>query len=181
MRTILWHHEEGGHERAVLAPDPKGLHLGGTALYAHEGRPVEVRYSILTDPEWRTLVVGLHVQTADATRRLALHGDGAGSWTAGGEPQPHLDGALDADLTFSPASNTLPIRRLGLAVGQSAEIRVVVVDPHREGLELVTQTYERLAESRYRYSSGDFSAELDVDGDGLVTRYPGGWEAAAVS
>ncbi len=181
MRTILWRSEDGGHERAVLAPDPKGLHLGGTALYAHEGKPVEVRYSILTDPEWQTLVVGLHVQTADATRRLALHADGAGAWTAGDKPQPHLEGALDADLSFSPATNTLPIRRLGLDVGAAAEIAAVMVNPHAEGLRLVTQRYERLAADRYRFTSGDFSAELTVDGDGLVTRYPGGWEAVATS
>ncbi len=181
MRTILWRNEDGGHERAVLAPDPKGLHLGGTALYARDGQPVEVRYSILTDPGWRTLVVGLHVQTADATRRLALHGDGQGSWAAGDEPQPDLYGALDVDLSFSPVSNTLPVRRLGLEVGEAAEISVVMVDPHAEGLALVTQRYERLADDRYRFSSGDFSAVLHVDGDGLVTRYPGGWEAVAAS
>ena len=33
------------------------------------------------------------------------------------------------------------------------------------------QTYSRLDEFTYRYSSGTFEAELSVDDDGLVTSY----------
>ncbi len=181
MRTILWRNEDGGHERAVLMPDPKGLHLGGTALYRRRGQPIEVRYSVLTDPQWRTMVVGLHVQSGDVNRRLALRADGEGNWTAGADPQLNLAGALDVDLSFSPATNTLPIRRLQLAVGEAANVDVVYVDPHADGLRLASQRYERLDGERYRFSSGDFAADLAVDGDGLVTSYPGGWTAVAAS
>ncbi len=177
----MWRNTAGGYERTVLAPDPKGLHLGGTALYAVDGRPVEVRYSVLTDPQWRTLVVGVHVQTADATRRLALRGDGDGNWQSGDSAQPDLAGALDVDLSFSPATNTLPIRRLGLAVGDAADVDVVYVDPLADGLHRRRQRYERLADDRYLFTAGDFEAELVVDGDGLVRDYPGGWDAVAAT
>jgi hypothetical protein len=44
-------------------------------------------------------------------------------------------------------------------------------------LEPLPQEYERLAESRYRYSSrgGSFVAQLEVDEHGLVLDYEGQW------
>jgi hypothetical protein len=43
------------------------------------------------------------------------------------------------------------------------------------GLEVIAseQRYERLAPDRWKFSTGDFQAELVVDGDGLVHEYSG--------
>jgi hypothetical protein len=35
------------------------------------------------------------------------------------------------------------------------------------------QTYTALGDGRIRYESGSFAADLTVDGDGYVRRYPG--------
>ena len=42
----------------------------------------------------------------------------------------------------------------------------------------VEQSYRRLSRNRYRYRSagGKFETDLEVDGDGFPTRYPGFWE-----
>ena len=75
---------------------------------------------------------------------------------------------------MTPATNTLPIRRLaGLATGEAAELRMAWVQ--FPGLEVLksAQQYERLAGDRWRFSTGDFSAELLVDPDGLVLDYGG--------
>lgn len=180
MRTFLWR-GESGHERCVVAPDPQGFHVGGTAVYAIDGMPIEVRYSVLTDEEWRTRVVGVHVQTGDATRRLALHADGEGGWSVADEPQLDLFGAIDADLTFTPATNTLPIRRLALEVGGEIEIAAVVVDPLADGLRRATQRYARIGPDRYRYEAGGFSTVIMVDDEGWVVEYPGAWTMVASS
>jgi uncharacterized protein len=42
-------------------------------------------------------------------------------------------------------------------------------------VERSTQRYERLAGRRYRYSSGTFTVELEVDGHGMVLDYPPFW------
>ena len=42
------------------------------------------------------------------------------------------------------------------------------------------QTYTRLDEYTYRYKSGTFEADLDVDDDGLVTTYAE-WRRTAVA
>jgi hypothetical protein len=50
-------------------------------------------------------------------------------------------------------------------------------------LEPLPQRYLRTEEGRYRYQSrgGDFTADIDVDEMGLVTRYPPLWERVAAS
>ena len=45
----------------------------------------------------------------------------------------------------------------------------------------MSQIYRRVDESIYRYESGggSFVADLEFDGVGFVTNYPGVWQAAA--
>ena len=89
---------------------------------------------------------------------------------------PGLDGAIDVDISATPFTNTLPIRRLQLAPGDSAEIRTAYI--HLPDLEIVRdpQRYTCLEPlRRYRYESldSDFVREIEVDADGLVVTYPG--------
>jgi hypothetical protein len=42
-------------------------------------------------------------------------------------------------------------------------------------VEPLDQTYTRLGERTYRYQSGTFEADLEVDDEGLVLDYPGIW------
>jgi hypothetical protein len=86
---------------------------------------------------------------------------------------------VDVDLSFTPATNTLPIRRLGLAVGEEAEIAVAWLVWPELRFERARQRYTRLAEDRYRYTQDDFEAELTVDKEGLVLEYEGLWRAVA--
>jgi hypothetical protein len=41
--------------------------------------------------------------------------------------------------------------------------------------EPLEQSYERLDAHTYRYRAGDFVADLEVDEDGVVLNYEGGW------
>jgi hypothetical protein len=91
----------------------------------------------------------------------------------------YLQGCEYVDISETPFTNSLPIRRLGLAPGGSAEITVAYFD----GAELQRwpepQRYTRLETGdgggTYRFMSldGGFSADLPVDLDGLVLDYPG--------
>src|SRR5215203_6431025 len=54
--------------------------------------------------------------------------DGEGHWKRrGGEPMPDLDGCIDVDISATPFTNTLPIRRLGFEPGQSEELTVAYI------------------------------------------------------
>jgi uncharacterized protein len=82
-------------------------------------------------------------------------------------------GGLDFfDLGLSPLFNSLPVWRDGLLEDGKPRDYVMrfVSVPDLEVLES-RQRYEPLGGRRLRYTSGDFTAVLDFDDDGLVARY----------
>jgi uncharacterized protein len=121
------------------------------------------------------------VSTPDSERPvIELLADGEGRWNGrGGEPVPELDGCIDVDISATPFTNTLPIRRLGLESGESEELMItyvrvpeLLVGPERQRYGcLETQTDGGL----YRFEAlpSGFTAELPVDAEGLVIDYPG--------
>lgn len=94
-----------------------------------------------------------------------------------------LRGLVDVDLGFTPATNTLSLRRLAPAIGSSVDVTALWVRFPELTIEPLPQRYTRLSETRYRYesASGAFVAELEVDDLGLVVVYEGGWRRIAAS
>lgn len=186
-RHAVWATRQGsGLEHVVLSEASGGLRLESSAVEVIEGEPYRVRYRIDCDAAWRVRHVVIRLAGRGGAQRLALDADGAGHWhTAAGEALAGLDGCIDIDLSSTPATNTLPIRRLGLAPGEDASFDVVYVA--LPALEPVarSQRYERVpgrgAEARYRYTSGSFSVVFAVDADGLVGDYPGYWRRIALA
>jgi uncharacterized protein len=125
-----------------------------------------------------------HCKLGRNGERVELSVDENGRWSAsGGRLQAGLAGCVDVDISATPFTNTLPIRRLALEPGSSSEIDVlyVAVVPTLE-LTRVQQRYTCLEAGehtgRYLYESPatGLRAELVVDGDGLVIDYPGVWD-----
>lgn len=111
------------------------------------------------------------------SRKIEIAGDGKGNWTdAMGKSMPKLAGAIDIDLSATPFTNTLPIRRLKLRTGQSAEIVPVYILAPALTLATDPQRYTCLEpRKRYRYESldSDFTRDIEVDSHALVVTYPG--------
>jgi len=174
--TILWKRlDRPGHEAARVYRQDGGWKLAGTAVFAHESRPCRLDYSILCDSAWRTLEAGIEGWIGSEGIRIEIAAGASGVWRMNGSERPEVEGALDLDLNFSPSTNPLPIRRLGLSVGKEAKGRAAWLRFPSFTLEPLEQLYRRVAESRYRYESagGRFVAELEVNAAGLVTLYPG--------
>ena len=169
-----------GHEAACLERTMTGCRLTGELDVEETGVAARLRYSIECDAAWCTRSALVEGEAGGAAIRFALAADGAGRWTRDGVALPHLSGAVDIDLGFTPATNTLPIRRLGLAVGESAPVRSAWLRFPELRLEPLEQTYTREAEQRFRYRAvvdGEpFVARLDTDVFGRVLRYEGLWE-----
>jgi uncharacterized protein len=112
--------------------------------------------------------------------RLVASDDGESHWKRrGGEPVPELDGCIDVDISATPFTNTLPIRRLGLEPGESEELTVtyirvpeLLVGPERQRYGCLEAKADG---GLYRFEAlpSEFTAELPVDADGLVIDYPG--------
>src|SRR6478752_2249969 len=67
-------------------------------------------------------------------------------WTVDGAPARALSGCSDVDLGCSPSTNTLPIRRLRLAIGASHSIKAAWIRFPELQIVKAEQTYTRLDE-----------------------------------
>jgi uncharacterized protein len=176
-RTLMarWQDWSGaGIQHLVLREGPEQIVADAAVIGTEEGEPFAARFRIVCDGGWRVRHVEAGAIGDD--RRIVLAGDGAGHWRDGtGTPRPDLEGAIDVDLPITPFTNTLPIRRLDLRAGQSADLRVVYIVLPAYTVTTDPQRYICLEpRRRYRYESldSDFVQEIEVDADGLVVTYP---------
>jgi hypothetical protein len=87
---------------------------------------------------------------------------------------------FDVDIAISPSTNTLAIRRLELAVGDSAEAAVLWLQVPSFIIHPAQQTYRRTEKKVYKFGGQYGSYRIDVDDHGIVLDYPGGgWRALA--
>jgi len=176
-RTVAWRRADGsGLELASIESSPSELAITGAVVLVHDDVAWEIRYRLEVDEEGRTRAARVDWSADDATGRLTLAVDDDGHWSRDGAPSPELDGAFDVDLGFSPSTNTLPIRRLALADGESASLVAAWVRfPDLDVIPL-EQSYERVDARHYRYrSETGFERVIEVDPDGIVADYPGVW------
>lgn len=177
VRDVTW--------TAIWDPDRRGwgtelLHLSdrhaesSAVHFDADGVPYELSYEVDWDAVWRVREVTLRSLHAGVRRTLRLASDGRGDWHGDGDPAD-LAGCLEIDIWPTPFTNTFPIRRLGLAVGDRAEIRVVYIQAPELTVSAADQAYSRLGDDRYRFESlaDGFAADLTVDRDGIVLDYPG--------
>jgi hypothetical protein len=179
-RECMWVPWEGpGLEHLRLVTSEDGVVANGLVIGLKAGRPFRIGYEIRCDGHWR--VRELRTAAPDSERAvLELLADGEGRWARrGGEPLPELDGCIDVDISATPFTNTLPIRRLGLEPGEPEELAVTYVRVPELLVGPEKQRYGCL-EARtdgglYRFEAlpSGFTAELPVDTDGLVIDYPG--------
>ncbi len=161
-----------GLDHVTLASEPDRIVARGVAVGARGDVPYGVYYRIDCDLGWRTRELAL--ATSDG-RGLHLVSNGEGRWAVGtGEPLPGLDGCLDLDLSGTPFTNTLPIRRLSWREGEQRELKMAFVPFDSFEPVAEAQIYRCIEPGRrFQYQAADlsFEAELSVDEDGLVTDY----------
>ncbi|MGZ4110692.1 MAG: putative glycolipid-binding domain-containing protein [Actinomycetota bacterium] len=172
-RRVAWRRsdEVETDEHCTFTLRDAGLSLVGTVLGAEAGVPVRIEYRVFADPAGVTTAAHVRDLRGFETRTVALERDAKGNWRVDGVAARSLKGCTDVDLGCSPSTNTLPIRRLRLAVGKPQTIQAAWVRFPELVVVKAAQTYTRLDEFTYRYASGDFEAELTADDDGLVTAY----------
>ena len=173
--SILWRRlDRPGHETARLVHAGSDWHLHGAAIFLHNGQACRLDYEVVCDRGWYTRSGRISGWVGDDSIDIEISVD-SGHWRLNGRERLEVAGCIDLDLNFSPSTNLLPIRRLDLAVGQEAPVRAAWLRFPTFTLEPLEQLYRRTGNSHYRYESagGEFTADLEVDASGLITRYPG--------
>ena len=169
-----------GIEHVIVSGDANRFRADGQVVLTDEGL-ASVSYELWCGPGWRVCSVAITVARAASEQTLELSAAGDGQWLVDGWPAPELTGCIDVDISCTPLTNTLPIRRLPWSPGAAHGIDVVYVLVPSLKVYPARQRYTLLAHDDdqtdpvFRYEAGSFSADLHVDRDGFVTDYPGLW------
>ncbi len=179
--TVLWQRlDQPGHDSARLSFESHHWRIAGTAVFAHEQRPCRLDYAVVCDVAWNTVSARASGWVGDDIVDVELTVDAAGVWRMNGIECLAVKGCVDVDLHFTPATNTLPIRRLKLPVGGESPVRAAWLSPDFS-MKPLEQVYRRTGPTTYRYESdgGQFTAQLEVNEAGLLRTYEGLWRAEA--
>jgi uncharacterized protein len=182
LRDVLWRRtDEPFLEHCRLQEFRDGFILDGRTLGVVNGTPIEAHYVVHCAHDWTTRHVGASVLHGTTTRQIRLRRDEQGRWWNDDAHLPAFDGIDDVDLAITPSTNTLPIRRLALGIGESRSCTAAWVRFPELTVEPLAQYYVRLDADLYRYESrgGAFTAEIQVDDMGVVVRYGDIWERLA--
>ena len=172
-----------GLEHLKLTRDEEGYLADGMYVGRNnDTTPYRLHYLIRVDPAWQMQSARLHlIDGPDGSAELSLTVDENCDWrNEAGESLPALAGCHEIDIYATPFTNTLPIRRLGLKPGESAEISVAYIDAPSLEPRPVRQRYHCIRPAgpdngAYRYEAlfrAGSAVEIEVDSDGLVIDYP---------
>lgn len=189
MRFLVWSGvEEWLTESAAVDLDGDGMSATGVQLGA-EPAPFRVDFR-LEAPGFVSRELDLTAAAEGWRRRLLLRHDGSGVWHAEVEDEgevpggpwdgslPDLSEARDIDIENSPLTNTMPILRHGFQRQGSGDFLMAFIRTPSLRVEASPQRYEHVrgGESgsvvRYISRDGDFTADLELDADGLLEFYP---------
>ena len=170
----IWQPDLGeGAEQFSFRVTDRGHEARGEVTATLEGKPLRAGYVVETDAAWRTRRVRVEVKGGGT---LEILSDGAGHWRrADGTKLPELDGCIDPDISMTPFTNTVAIRRLGSQLGKAADIKVAYILVPELSLRAAPERYTHLAERLWRFDGLDidFTADITVDEAGFVMEYPG--------
>ena len=174
--VLLWQRiDTVGVEYAELEWDP--LRIQGEVVLVEDGAPFAVSYRLECDQAGLTARAHVQVKRSGARNELTLTRGRAGDWNANGCLVPALHGIADVDLSITPSTNTPPIRRLGLRVGQAAAVTAAWVRLPSLDVAPLRQVYRRMEANVYEYEAPDlsFRATLEVNDEGVVRKYGDLW------
>ena len=173
--TARWVQLDGhGAEHLTLEANAGRITATSVVTGTTDGVPFGAWYQLFLTSSWQVKAVSIHLTD---TRWFIAKSPEPGVWKDGdGRRLKALDGCIDVDLSATPFSNTLPIRRLAPDQGASHELEVAFIPFDTLEPAKVRQRYTCIQPAgRYLYEgmTTGFKTELTTDNDGLVVDYPG--------
>ena len=171
-----WRRLDGvGTDRCTLARAEHGWLLTGQANWQEVGAEAALIYTVRCWPDWATLSADITGERGGAPVELRILRDPEG-WRLNEVAQPDVAGCADIDLSFTPATNLMPLRRLAPGQDRPLPVRAAWLVPALDRLAPLEQSYRPCGAGTVAYASANFRAKLDVHPTGFVTHYPGLWD-----
>lgn len=183
-QSILWRRlDQPGHDSARCWFQDPYWHLEGAAIFVEDRRPCRLNYRVYCNAAWNTVRGKVTGWVGARTVDLEFAAGVNRRWRVNKKACTAVAGCIDVDLSFTPATNLLPIRRLKLPTGKESVVRAAWLRFPTFTLEPLEQKYRRLRADTYRYETldGAFVRELTVNDFGFVTHYPGLWKVVTKS
>lgn len=180
IATAFWQRlDTAGHDACRLEQIRSGWRLTGIAVFRHPDGPASLSYRVDCDPTWRSEQGRVSGFIGHRSVDHAITRDAAG-WALDGAVVAGLDHLVDLDLSFTPATNLLQLRRVAVPDEGPVPLPVAWFDLGSGTLSELPQTYARAGARAYRYSAptAGYQDTLETGAEGFVTRYPGLWQAA---
>lgn len=183
-RKILWRRiDVEGMDACCFDVSGDGYMISGTAIYLERREPAMFEYTVLCNSDWSSQSAWVNGWFGSNMREFRISREPEGHWTIDGKRVAGLDGLLDIDLGFTPATNTNAIRRLALKIGSEVVTTAAWLDTDDWCFKPLKQVYRRLSENEfaYRSPSHDYAANLVTDDFGIIRCYPKLWAAVSQS
>ncbi len=176
MQPILWQALQWpATEYFTLQDNGTGKLAAGCINGVRDQQPFCVHYKIEITPSWQ--VSSFHIkQEGPAPTELKLTSDLHGHWFD--KDNNHIDAfdnCIDIDISLTPFTNTLPVKRLPFELQESKLLDMLYINLPEFELQKVQQRYTRTGPQEYLYDnvSTDFTAQLPFDENDIVIDYPG--------
>lgn len=172
--AVLWvRQDEPGNDACRFADAQGGYLIDGSSTDPH-GNILRYRIRARGDGTTRRVRIG-------AKSRIFVRRAPDDTWMLNGMPVPAVTGAKDIYFSFTPATLTLPIRRLKLGVGDEAKTPVAKLDLENERLKPLHLVFRRIANNEYECLTTETGtrSHLSVDAQGIVRAHKGHWIAQA--
>jgi hypothetical protein len=167
-------------EHCTWEDSATGNEIVSTITGTYENKIYTVEYRIETNVNWETKSVRIHTKIDNTEDVTALEKIDE-KWFLNGVLTDEFNAIYDIDISLTPFTNTLPVRRLKLMEYEKQVIAVIYFDVLEKQIKPVKQIYTRLTGDKYRYENYDksFTADIHTDEDGLVKDYPTLFEMTA--
>lgn len=170
--AVLWVRQDGqGNDACRFAEAEGGYLIDGSS----------------TDADWNIMRYRIRAREDGTTRRVRLGSNSRifirrlpdDTWLLNDTPVPEVSGAKDIYLDFTPATLTLPIRRLGLEVGGEAEVLVAHLQPGGTRMAPLHLVFRRVGQDVYDCTEAETGSlsRLKVDAQGIIRAVDGRWVA----
>jgi hypothetical protein len=139
----------------------------------HNNIQYYVKYLIKTTLNWN--VVSFDIKYVLNGSRYSISASHVmDSWIINGQLREEFKNCIDIDITLTPFTNTLPIKRLNFQPTKPQPIEVLYIDVLENSIRVARQQYTKNSDTEYNFQNvpNDFEADIIVDNDGFVVHYP---------
>lgn len=176
-KTIVWKGCYNNTTEYVEMIQGESIIVRGHITGEEEGMPYYSSYILHANMQWEVQSISVIVKSHQ-TVELFFEKKQDGWFDNNGMALPSLKDCIDIDISLTPFTNTLPVRRLQMPGGTTQEITVLYFKLPEGEFYPMRQSYTNIDDRFYKYENidGEYAAVLEMDEDGMVVYYPGRWQ-----